>query len=143
MTQEDKGHFAKKHPGAELDERIAREMRAQVKEGGLFCAVGFKIARDLSVTLDDIGQTADLLELPILKCRLGLFGYGSQKKVVEPAESVDANLEAAIQKELVNDRLPCARSFVIAENFGITKMQVASACEKLDIRISACQLGAF
>jgi len=143
MTKKNKGHFAQKHPGVTLDERIAQEIRAQVLEGGLFCAIAFKIAGDLSITLGDIGRSADLLELPILKCQLGLFGYPPQKKVVKPAESVAPDLEKAIQKALVNGRLSCAAAFTLAAKFKVPKMMVSSACEKMMIKINSCQLGAF
>ena len=143
MTKKNKGHFAQKHPGVTLDERIAQEIRAQVLEGGLFCAIAFKIAGDLSITPGDVGRSADLLELPILKCQLGLFGYAPQRRVVKPAESVAPDLEKAIQKELVNDRISCSTAFSLAEKFKIPKMVVSSACEKMGIKISSCQLGAF
>ena len=143
MTKKNKGHFAQKHPGVTLDEGIAQEIRAQVLEGGLFCAIAFKIARDLSITPGDVGRSADLLELPILKCQLGLFGYPPQRRVVKPAESVAPDLEKAIQKELVDDRIPCSTAFSLAEKLKIPKMVVASACEKMGIKISTCQLGAF
>ena len=143
MTKKNKGHFAQKHPGVTLDERIAQEIRAQVLEGGLFCAIAFKIAGDLSITPGDVGRSADLLELPILKCQLGLFGYAPQRRVVKPAESVAPDLEKAIQKELVNDRIPCSTAFSLAAKFKIPKMVVSSACEKMGIKINSCQLGAF
>ena len=143
MTRKNKGLFAQKHPGATLDERIAQEIRAQVLEGGLFCAIAFKIARDLSITPGDVGRNADLLELPILKCQLGLMGYAPQRRVVKPAESVAPDLEKAIQKELVNGRLSCAAAFTLAAKFKVPKMMVSSACEKMMIKINSCQLGAF
>jgi len=40
-------------------------------------------------------------------------------------------------------RLPCAAVFQIAADFKLAKIRVSSACEKLKIKISACQLGAF
>jgi hypothetical protein len=143
MTRKNKGHFAQKHPGVTLDERIAQEIRAQILEGGLFCAIAFKIARDLSVSLSDVGRSADLLELPILKCQLGLFGYAPQKKIVKPAESVAPDLEKAIRKELVNGCISCSTVFSLAAKCNVPKMVVPSACEKMGIRINSCQLGAF
>jgi len=143
MTKKNKGHFAQKHPGVTLDERIAQEIRAQVLEGGLFCAIAFKIAKDLSVLPSDVGRNADLLEFPILKCQLGLMGYAPQRRVVKPAESVAPDLEKAIQKELVNGRLSCAAAFALAAKFKVPKMMVSSACEKMMIKINSCQLGAF
>ena len=143
MTEKDKGHFAQKHPGATLDEGIAQAIRTQVLEGGFFCAIAFKIARDLSVSPSDVGRSADLLEVPILKCQLGLMGYAPQRKVVKPAESVAPDLDKAIQKELVNGRLACASAFSLAEKFKLPKMVVSSACEKMGIKINSCQLGMF
>ena len=143
MTRKNKGHFAEKHSEARLDERIAQEIRAQVLEGGLFCAIAFKVAKDLSVSPIDVGRNADLLELPILKCQLGLFGYLPQGKVVKPTESVAPDLEKAIQKELVNGRLSCAAAFSLSEKLKVPKMVVSSACEKMEIKINSCQLGAF
>jgi len=143
MTRKNKGHFAQKHPGVTLDERIAQEIRAQVLEGGLFCAIAFKIARDLSITPGDVGRSADLLELPILKCQLGLFGYPPQGKVVKPAESVAPDLEKAIQEELVNGCISCSTVFALGAKCNIPKMVLSSACEKMGIRINSCQLGAF
>lgn len=143
MTQKNKGHFAQKHPGAAVDEKIAQAIRAQVFEGGLFCAVAFKIAGDLSITPGDVGRTADLLEIPILKCQLGLFGYAPQRRVVKPAESVAPDLENAIQKQLINNRLSCAAAFTLAAQFQLPKMMVSSACEKIEIKVNSCQLGAF
>jgi hypothetical protein len=143
MTRLDEGHFAQKHPGDTVDERIAQEIRAQVVEGELSCASAFKITKELSVMPGDVGRNADLLEIRIVKCQLGLFGYGPQKKVVKPAESAAPDLEKAIQKELVNDRIPCSTVFSLAEKFNVPKMVVSSACEKMGIKISPCQLGAF
>ncbi|HPD60202.1 MAG TPA: hypothetical protein PKV48_00365 [Thermodesulfobacteriota bacterium] len=143
MTRENKGHFAQRHPGATLDERIAPAIRAQIFEGGLFCAIAFKIARDLSVLPSDVGRTADLMELPILKCQLGLMGYAPQRRVIKPAESVAPDLEKAIQQELVNGRLSCAAAFTLAAQFKVPKMMVSSACEKMAIKINSCQLGMF
>lgn len=144
MTHEDKGHYAKKHfPGTKVDEKIAKAVRSRVQEGRLPCASAFEIAQELSIQPIEVGHTADLLEIRISKCQLGLFGYDSPKRIVKPALSVDHDLGKAIQNGLVNDRLHCAIAFTIAEQSGTPKITVSSACETLEIRISSCQLGAF
>ncbi len=143
MTRENKGHFAQKHTDARLNEKIAQAIRSEVIEGELFCANAFKIAGDLSVKPGDVGRNADLLEIPIVKCQLGLFGYPPQGKVVKPAESVATDLEEAIQKELVNGRLSCAAAFTLAAKCKVPKMVISSACEKMRIKINSCQLGTF
>jgi hypothetical protein len=52
-------------------------------------------------------------------------------------------MEEVIRDALDNDRLTCARAWEIAKKLGIGKMEVSSACEALEIKISSCQLGAF
>jgi len=144
MTHEDEGHYAKKHPpGIKLAAKMAEKIRLRAPEGKISCISAFKIAQELSVQPSEIGRAADLLEIRITKCQLGLFGYESPKRIIKPATSVDQNLEKAIQEGLVNNCLPCATIFAIAKQFGIPRMAVSSACEGLKIKISSCQLGTF
>ena len=88
-------------------------------------------------------KTADLLELKLKKCQLGLFGYEPDKRIVKPAETVSEALETCILKELTDNRLSCEKAWEIAKKLGLTKMAVSAACEHLSIKINACQLGAF
>jgi hypothetical protein len=127
----------------EMDDRIAAAIREQTREGMLRCAAAFRIAKELDVTPLAVGETADALEVRLWHCQLGLFGYGDQKSIVEPAEVVPPELERAIQEGLVEGRLPCTVAWEIAARFGIPKLHVANAAEKLEIRIRPCQLGAF
>ncbi|MBW1802450.1 MAG: hypothetical protein JRJ85_17180, partial [Deltaproteobacteria bacterium] len=116
---------------------------SRVSEGTISCAVAFNIAGELNVSPGEVGFTLDFLEIPIIKCQLGLHGYGPKRKIVEPGEKVSNELESVIREMLVNGRLPCASAWQIAERFGLRKMEVSSACEALKIKISSCQLGAF
>ena len=143
MEDTDK-HFAQKHPSnSEPDPRIISALKQRASADGVPCAVAFKIASDLNVIPSLVGKTVDLLELRLKKCQLGLFGYEPDKRIVKPAETVSAELEAAIQSELTAERLPCEKAWDIAKRLGITKMAVSSACEKVGIKINTCQLGAF
>jgi hypothetical protein len=126
-----------------MDDRIVAAIREQEQEGVMRCVTAFRIAKELNVTPLAVGETADALEVRLSRCQLGLFGYGDQKSIVEPAEEVSPELERAIQKELVEGRLPCAAAWEIAARFGMPKLHVANAAEKLEIRIRPCQLGAF
>jgi len=111
--------------------------------GKLPCAVAFDIAKQLGVLPDAIGLAADLLELRLVKCQLGLFGYRPKKSIVKPAGSVAPKLEKAIVASLVNDRLPCRSAWDIAKEFRIHKLKVSAACDAMKIKIRPCQLGAF
>jgi len=74
---------------------------------------------------------------------MGLYGYTPDRRIVKPASEVSPELEEAIRKALVDGRIKCISCWEIAKDFGIAKMDVASACETLHIRIFSCQLGAF
>jgi len=52
-------------------------------------------------------------------------------------------LEEAILERSKGGRLPCARCFKIAEDFGISKREMGKILNKMKIKISQCQLGCF
>ena len=144
MTHEDRGHYANKHPlDRKINQEITEEVKRRVSDGEIPCAVAFSIASDLNVPPAEVGFTIDSLEIPIVKCQLGLHGYRPRKKIVGSADKVSPALEEAIQEKLVNDRLTCTAAWEIAERFGLSRMEICSACEGLKIKISSCQLGAF
>ena len=144
MTHEDKGHFSKKHPpDRKVNERVTAAVKGKVKEGAMACAVAFEIAESLGVQPEEVGFTLDSLEVNIVKCQLGLFGYAPVKRIVKPAERVPPDLEKAIRGALVKDRLPCASAWALAEKRRLKKMEISSACEALGIKIGTCQLGSF
>lgn len=144
MTKDKHEHFAQKHPSdSETDARIAEALGQWISGGEIPCAVAFKVASELDVAPALVGKTADLLELRLRKCQMGLFGYEPNKRIVKPAETVSEELETCIAKELTDNRLSCKKAWEIAEKLGLGKMAVSSACEHLGIKINACQLGAF
>ena len=126
-----------------MDEKIAAAIRERVREGMLRCAAAFRMAGDLDVTPLAVGQTADALAVRLSHCQLGLFGYGERKSIVEPAEDVPPELEQAIREGIILGRLPCAVAWAVAARFGMPKLYVANAAEKLGVRFGQCQLGAF
>ncbi len=136
--------FADKH-GAEVqvNELIKEQLNRQTKNNELACAKAFKIADELYVSAAEVGKTADLLDIKLVKCQLGLFGYKPEKKIVKPKTAPNRKLESVIQDSLVDGALPCATSWEIARNFDVPKMTVSAVCEQLKIKIRPCQLGAF
>jgi hypothetical protein len=144
MTHGAAGHYSQKHtPGAVVDPVIRNALLKSAVEGKLPCAVAFDVVKHLGVAPEDVGRTADLMELRLVKCQLGLFGYEPKKSILKPAASVSPAFEKTIREALINDRLPCKRAWEIAERLGIHKMKVSAACDALGIRIRPCQLGAF
>jgi len=144
MKKDEDGHFAQKHPsGSEIDPRLISALKRRASAEGVSCAVAFDIASELDVAAGLVGKAADLLELRLKKCQMGLFGYEPNKRIVKPAGTVSKELETHIRNALADDRLACEKAWGIARNLGLTKMAVSSACESLGIKINACQLGAF
>ena len=144
MTHENKGRYSEKHPpDRKVNERISEEVRARSPKGEIPCAVAFDIADHFRTSPAELGFTIDSLEIAVTKCQMGLFGHGTKKMRIEPAETVSAELEETIRESLVDGRLPCAAAWGIAERLGLGKMDVSSACEALKVKISSCQLGTF
>jgi len=136
--------FADKHdPGARVNELIKEHIMHQSKNNELACAKAFKIADELNVSAAEVGKTADLLDMRLVKCQLGLFGYTPEKKIVKPKAARNPKLESAIKDSLIKGALPCATAWEIARNFDISKMAVSAVCEQLKTKIKPCQLGAF
>ena len=144
MTHLDEGHYAKKHPsGQKLAPAIAERLKDHVAAGKISCAEAHRIAETQNVAPADVGVALDLMEIRIVKCQNGLFGYSPVRRIVKPVDTVPAPLKEAILENLVNERLSCASSWKIAKEAGLGKMDVAAACEALEVKISPCQLGAF
>jgi hypothetical protein len=144
MSRSDEGHYAQKHgPGAVPDPEIRDALLGLTAEGRLPCALAFEVAKRLGASPAAIGRTADLMELRLTECQLGLFDYPPRKGVLKDRTSVSPGLEEAIRRGLVNDYLPCDRAWQISKAQGIQKMEVSAACDALGIKIKPCQLGAF
>lgn len=142
--KDEKKDYGSKHSSKRaVNPEATREVRSRVKSGELYCAAAFAAAKKLGLPPEEIGFTADRLELPITHCQLGLHGWGSEGKRVQRAEEVSEELEAAIRSRLDNGKLSCLAAWEIARDLGIGKMAVASACEALEIKIKDCQLGTF
>jgi hypothetical protein len=136
--------YAKKHEsGAPVNEKIKDQIMRRTKNNELPCAVAFKIAAELNVSPAEVGKTADLLEIMLVKCQLGLFGYTPAKKIVKPKAAENPDLEGAIRDTCVDGYLPCENAWEIARRFNVSKMSVSSVCEQLNIKVKPCQLGAF
>ncbi len=144
MTPRKSKNFAEKHGSdAKPNSLIQAEILKRAKKKELPCAVAFEIAKDLGITADLVGMTADLINFRLIKCQLGLFGYYPKKKMITPDTQVDSDLKNAISEALINEQLPCKSAWEIASRFNIRKMAVGGACEAMEVKIKPCQLGAF
>ena len=144
MSQQKGKKFAKKHESnARLNQDIKDQIMSRTKNNEIPCALAHKIAADLNVSPAEVGKTADLLEMRLVKCQLGLFGYKPHKKIVKPEASEDPDLMRAIEDSRVEGNISCASAWEIARRFDVSRMKVGSVCEHLKIKIKPCQLGAF
>lgn len=144
MTHHDRNKYAAKHPpGTKADERIGQLVAQKLKGGRIACASAHKIAAETGVEPGTVGVAVDLMEGRIVTCQLGLFGYGDKKKATKAAEHVPAELRNLLIGASMNNRLTCSEAWRIAENTGLTRLEIANACEALHMKIIRCQLGAF
>ncbi len=144
MSSESENSFSQKQvPGTQPDPMVAQEIKKRRRDEMLPCAVAFEIAKELKVSPLDVGKTADLLDISLAKCQLGLFGYKPDKKIVKAVDVAPAELLAAIRAAMENERLTCEAAWKIADRFKITKLKFSSVCEGQKIKIKPCQLGAF
>jgi len=56
-----------------MKEELKQEMLKQAVEGKLSCAVARKIAEDLKIPYQDVGDAANELGIRIKNCQLGCF----------------------------------------------------------------------
>lgn len=124
-------------------EHLIEAIRGKAIADTISCAAVFTIVDELGIKPIDAGRILDEMEVSIIKCQMGLFGFSPEKKIVRPAESISDAMNREISSHLRDGRLPCKDAWIIAGSLKATKMDVASACEKLGIKIKPCQLGAF
>jgi hypothetical protein len=144
MTHADKGKYFEKHSkDSKIDDDLKREITGQAKENNITCKKAEEIAAKKRMAINEIGKAIDILNINIIECQLGLFGYDEIKKIVEPAKEVGPQLKENITSALKDGRLPCAAAWKIAGKLNIPRMKVCAACEALQVKIKPCQLGAF
>jgi hypothetical protein len=127
---------------------LQQSIQQSLVDGKLPCQAAFSIARAHQVAPADVGREADAMDVRLSRCQLGLFGYGrkdeGQHRAVKPMPKVPHALRAAIVNAVSEDRtLTCVKAWHLAENLEVTKRDVADAAEALEVKIVACQLGAF
>jgi hypothetical protein len=144
MTHEDAGKYRAKHPGGTAyDPAVAAALTARAEEGKISCSDAHAVAGESGIAPAEAGRTADLLELRIHRCQMGLFGYSPEKRIVKPAADVSEELRALLAGAATEERIDCLSCWEIAGSRGIEKMAVAAACERLGLKVRNCQIGAF
>ena len=137
------GYAAKHDASVILDGALAEALKTEVEDGGVSCQNAHAIAGRQNKSPRESGTVLDLLNLRIVRCQLGLFGYAPRKRIVQPAATIDPELAHELQAALENGRLRCQAAWSIAARRQIPRLAVAETCEALNIKIGDCQLGAF
>ena len=132
-------HSSNLHP----DPIIEKEIKKRAANQEIACALGIEIAKDLDMTPMVVGRTADLMNISVVKCQLGLFGYKPEKKIVKAEDTSNRSLKDAIIGSAENNRLSCEKAWQIAGQFSISKLKVSNVSQANGIKIKSCQLGAF
>lgn len=144
MTHEDAGKYRAKHPtGTAYDPALAAALTARAEDGKVSCTHAHAVAGERGVAPIEVGRTADLLELRIYRCQMGLFGYSPEKRIVRPASEISEELRALLAGAATEGRIDCLLCWEIARSTGMEKIAVAAACERLGLKVRDCQIGAF
>ncbi|MBN2431532.1 MAG: hypothetical protein JXQ27_08660 [Acidobacteria bacterium] len=136
----------KKHspsPPDDLASRLEKKLAAYATRGQISCARAHQLAAEVGISPLTVGQALDRLHIKIRRCQLGLFGHDPQGRIVPDNIHVPPRLKEELAVRRQDDRLPCRDAWELAREFGLSRLDICGACEKLDIRISHCQLGAF
>lgn len=144
MSAKKRNPYSTKHdPNLPPDPRIEKEIRKRSASREMSCALAFEIAEDLNVGPEEVGRTADVLDIPLVKCQLGLFGYKPEKKIVTAEDATIQALKDAVIGSSENSRLSCDKAWQIAVRFNMSKLAVGNACQASGVQIKTCRLGAF
>ena len=143
MTHEDKGRYADKHGGQAINPVAAEKIRSLGKNNSISCSAAHQAANALDLSPADIGVQIDLLEFSIIECQVGLFGYQDPRQRLDPSIEISSELDKALESAGGDGKIPCSLSWEIAKKTKIKRLDIGSACEKKQIKIKPCQLGAF
>jgi hypothetical protein len=127
------------------------EIRAAIEErladGKLACASAFAIVHAHDIEPLEVGWTANVMDVRLNRCQLGLFGYPGKQgwnNSNVPDLPVPAGMAEAIKAYgEAHDTLPCITAWDIASQFETSRMLVGYIADKLGVKITPCQLGAF
>jgi len=143
VNRKGKQLMEKHRSGVKPDSKIKNAVLKHAPNSELPCAVAFEIAKELGVSPSEVGISADLINVKLIQCQLGLFGYKPKKKIVKPQAKINQDITDAVREQLVGGKLSCKSSWDIAARFKVSRMTISEVCEAMNIKIKACQLGAF
>ena len=142
MTHSDAGNYAAKHQDSTIPKVLERAIKDALVENRLSCGRAHQLALETGFSPADVGRTADLMEIRLSGCQLGLFGH-EQKEKIAAAVNPEPELIKTLKENLTDGSLSCLKAWQIAADFKLKKTDITAACEAGKIKITPCQLGAF
>ena len=142
MTHSDAGNYAAKHENQSIPAALKKMINSVLTENRLSCKQAHQIAEKSEFSPGHVGRAADLMEIRLSGCQLGLFGH-DQKEKIKATANPDVKLMEALRGKLVDGSLACLSAWQIADEFNLQKTDITAACEAANIKITPCQLGAF
>jgi len=124
-------------------------LRSAVAEKGQFtCEAAHDIAEKLDAKPGYVGKQADELDIRIMRCQLGLFGYAPVKgtpgyKLVHELDTLPEPVSTKVKEAAVQGKISCLALWRIAEEHGVTRLEMGNIVETLKIKVRPCQLGCF
>ena len=147
MQQNTAAHYALKHTEQSICPEVVNALKNKAVEGRISCAAVHAIARSFHMPPLEVGVQADIIELRLTRCILGLFGHERKKqesrKNLDIHVHISSELKKIILKQAKDKKITCIECWGIARQLKLKPSHVSSACEKMGIKIKPCQIGAF
>ena len=114
-------------------------------DGRLPCARAFLAAQTLEATAAEVAAHANRTDVRVCHCQLGLFGYDAfgGKGFPGTIESVPETVADALRNAASGDEISCAAAWHVADRLGIPRPLAGACADRLNLRITRCQLGCF
>ena len=126
---------------------IEAAIRERLVDGKLPCASAFAIVDAFEVEPLEVGWTANVMDVRLTRCQLGLFGYPGKQGWNEhntAEQPVPLGMPEAIGVARDEDgTLPCITAWEIASEFKASRMLAGYVADRRGVKITPCQLGAF
>ena len=128
---------------------IRTRIQARLDERGeLTCEAAHLIAAELDIDPLFVGDQATVTGVRITRCQLGFFGHAARKgmpgyKAVQKLDHVPQAAAAAVRQAARNGEISCAALWEIAQAQGLSRLDMGSIAETLEVKVHPCQLGCF
>lgn len=126
------------------DQAIAAKLEvASNADKRIACRAVHDIANEIKCSPSKVGQTADLIEVRINRCQLGLFGRKDSNIQLLSKGDISQEISTVIEAAVSNGKIACLVCWQIADKLNLSRLEMGAVCDALEVKVSPCQLGAF